>query len=137
MYKLIEGTLTNEFTGSGIVLVTKGGKVLLLKKPRGPWGMPGGKPAYGELPHETALRETFEETGIAIEEVSKPITIYYKNKKYYSYFIILDNKKEIHLSNEHKRYKWVHYTELPGLRLIPPIKENLNIYLKKIKEMLN
>ncbi len=136
MYRLIEGTIKTEFMGAGVVFVTKSGKVLILKKPKGPWGMPGGKPAYGELPEEAALRETYEETGIKVEDVSKPIVIYYRGKKYYSFFKLIDKKIDIQLSKEHKNYKWVPYDELKNIKLIPPIKENLDLYLKEIKRHL-
>lgn len=136
MYRLIEGTISNGFAGAGIVFFTKKGKVLILKKNRGPWGMPGGKPAYGELPEETAIRETFEETGIKIDKPLKPISVYYKHKKYYSYFYIFDEKVNVKLSSEHKEYKWVYFENLNKIKLVPPIRENLDAYLKEIKRLL-
>lgn len=136
MYRLIEGTIKSEFMGAGIVFVTKGGKVLILKKPKGPWGMPGGKPVYGEFPEETALRETYEETGIKVEAIANPIIVYYRGKKYYSFFNLIDKKIDINLSKEHKDYKWVLYNELKNIKLIPPIKENLDLYLKEIERRL-
>jgi len=44
--------------------------VLVVKQVNGHyWGFPKGKPNLGEMPHETASRELFEETGLEIKEM--------------------------------------------------------------------
>lgn len=42
-------------------------KVLLIKQWNGVWALPGGTHEAGEAPKCTALRETWEETGLAVE----------------------------------------------------------------------
>ena len=52
----------------GIVLfrnASNKNKFLLLNYPQGHWDFVKGKVEEGETPHETALRETKEETGIS------------------------------------------------------------------------
>jgi|SRR3989344_1974204 len=59
---------------AGICIIHKN-KVLLLQQPKnaphaGKWGPPGGHSAAGETPLETAVRETYEETGIRTQPTS-------------------------------------------------------------------
>ena len=56
------------------VIVTKDEKVLLLKRQgshgNGSWAPPGGHIEYGESLEECARRETLEETGVEIGEIT-------------------------------------------------------------------
>src|SRR5271156_4090897 len=57
--------LPNHFTASGIVIELD--HILLVHHRRiGAWLPPGGHIEEHELPHETAIRETKEETGVDI-----------------------------------------------------------------------
>ena len=48
-------------------------KLLLLKQERSKfWLLPGGHIEDNELPHEAAIREVLEETGLTIELLQKP-----------------------------------------------------------------
>lgn len=137
IYNLIVESTGEGFTGAGIILVTKKGKVLALKKQNGSWGLPGGKPEEGETPEEAAIRETKEETGIAVPKlIIKPITLKYNHKLYYSFIHIVENKIEVHLSKEHKDYDWVHLSEFKKMKLIPPFRENFNQIANEIKKQL-
>ena len=53
----------------------KDGKVLLIKKARGPYtgryDLPGGSPEAGETPTETLMREVKEETGLSAKPLSE------------------------------------------------------------------
>ncbi|NDE62928.1 MAG: NUDIX domain-containing protein [Chlamydiae bacterium] len=58
-------------------LIEQDGKVLLVKKSRGPyegmWDLPGGRPIHGETILETLSREVLEETGIEILQANAMI----------------------------------------------------------------
>jgi len=55
------------------VFVVNEGKVLLLKQERSKfWLLPGGHVENNELPHEAAVREVLEETGLQVELFQKP-----------------------------------------------------------------
>lgn len=137
IYRLIEGISLTQFTGAGIIIVTRKGKVLLLKKQSGSWGMPGGKPSEDELPIETAIRETEEETGIKIDSLKDPIVFYYKDKKYYSYVYVVERESIVRLSKEHKNFKWVYFKELEKYKLVPPLRSQLSSYIAEIEKTLN
>jgi 8-oxo-dGTP pyrophosphatase MutT (NUDIX family) len=52
------------------------GRILLVKAAyRWRWGMPGGLMDAGEGPAEAVVRETLEETGLAIELVGEPVVV--------------------------------------------------------------
>lgn len=68
---LIPEHADRDFTASSYVI--RDGKVLLLNHRKlGVWLQPGGHIVGSELPHETARRETREETGYEIEFMEKP-----------------------------------------------------------------
>jgi ADP-ribose pyrophosphatase YjhB (NUDIX family) len=48
------------------VVVNDQDEILLVRSPRRGWEMPGGQVERGETPHEAALREVLEESGIEV-----------------------------------------------------------------------
>lgn len=57
---------------AGIFVIQKN-KILFLKQTRSKYlVLPGGHIGENELPHEAAIRETFEETGLKIKLLEKP-----------------------------------------------------------------
>ncbi len=62
--------MRNDFTASGYVLNHTGDKVLFIfHKKLQKWLPPGGHLDPNELPHQAAIREIFEETGVRAELV--------------------------------------------------------------------
>jgi 8-oxo-dGTP diphosphatase len=58
----------------GVSVIIKNGDRILLEKRQhshgaGTWGPPSGHIDYGEVPEQTAIRETMEETGVTISDV--------------------------------------------------------------------
>jgi ADP-ribose pyrophosphatase YjhB (NUDIX family) len=58
---------------SADVIVTIGGKILLVKRRNPPygWAIPGGFIEYGESAEDAAARELREETGIGLEDLAQ------------------------------------------------------------------
>ena len=63
-------SLPNHFTASAVV-IEKGHILLIHHKRIGAWLPPGGHIDAGEIPHQTAVREVFEETGVAVTVLSE------------------------------------------------------------------
>ncbi len=55
--------------GAACVIFDARGRVLLIEENYGRrrWGLPGGQLEDGEVPHDAAMRETREETGLDVE----------------------------------------------------------------------
>ena len=112
-----------EQKSAGIVLFRNdSGKneFLLLNYPQGHWDFIKGKVEQGETPHETALRETKEETGISdIEfidgfEESVEYDFRFKNEDIHKkviFFLAKTNEKKISLSHEHDDFVWLDYDD--------------------------
>jgi 8-oxo-dGTP pyrophosphatase MutT (NUDIX family) len=110
-----------EETSAGIVLFRKEGVkklFLLLHYPSGHWDFVKGKMEQGESTHQTAIRETKEETGITdivfIENFEEWIDYKFKYQgelvqKKVVFFLAETKTKEIKISHEHSGYTWMDY----------------------------
>ena len=110
-----------EETSAGIVLFRKEeSKILflLLHYPSGHWDFVKGKMEKGEKTHETAIRETKEETGITditfVENFEEWINYNFKYQgelvqKKVVFFLAETKTKEIKISHEHSGYTWMDY----------------------------
>ena len=113
-----------EQKSAGIVLFRNNSnknEFLLLNYPQGHWDFIKGKVEQDETPHETALRETKEETGISdIEfidgfEESVEYNFRFKNEDIHKKVIFFLAKTEtlqtVSLSHEHNDYLWLAYND--------------------------
>jgi len=112
-----------EQKSAGIVLFRNdSGKneFLLLNYPQGHWDFVKGKIEQNETSHETALRETKEETGITnIEfvdgfEESVEYDFRFKKEDIHKkviFFLAKTNEKKISLSHEHNDFVWLEYDD--------------------------
>ena len=110
-----------EETSAGIVLFRKEESknlFLLLHYPSGHWDFVKGKMEKGESTHQTAVRETKEETGITditfVENFEEWIEYNFKYQgelvqKKVVFFLAETKTKEIKISHEHSGYTWMDY----------------------------
>ena len=110
-----------EETSAGIVLYRKEDTkklFLLLHYPSGHWDFVKGKMEKNETTHETAIRETKEETGITdivfAENFEEWIEYNFKYQgelvqKKVVFFLAETKTKEIKISHEHSGYTWMDY----------------------------
>ena len=93
---------------------------LLLNYPQGHWDFVKGKVEQNETPHETAIREAREETGITnIEfidgfEESVEYDFRFKKENIHKkviFFLAKTDEKNIKLSHEHNDYLWLEYND--------------------------
>ena len=110
-----------EETSAGIVLFRKEGSknlFLLLHYPSGHWDFVKGKMEKDETIHETAIRETKEETGIIdvkfLDNFEEWIeyNFQYQGELVYKkvvFFLAETNTKDVEISHEHLNYTWMDY----------------------------
>jgi len=110
-----------EETSAGIILFRKeDAKILflLLHYPSGHWDFIKGKMEEGESTHETAIRETKEETGITditfLENFEEWIKYDFQYQgelvhKKVVFFLAETKTKEVTISHEHLDYAWIDY----------------------------
>ena len=110
-----------EETSAGIVLFRKENSknlFLLLNYPSGHWDFVKGKMEKGETTHETAIRETKEETEITditfLENFEEWIAYNFQYQgelvqKKVVFFLAETKTKEVKISHEHLNYIWVDY----------------------------
>lgn len=124
----------------------KEGRILLLqlshdKREAGKWGVPAGKLDKGETPHQAAIRELYEETGIQIDPTSqiRALGSLYIRKlqtefTYHLFHIQLDQIPEVRLSNEHLNYKWASDKDLTEMDLMAGATEALRYYRAQLSK---
>ena len=110
-----------EETSAGIGLFRKENSknlFLLLNYPSGHWDFVKGKMEIGETTHETAIRETKEETEITditfLENFEEWIAYNFQYQgelvqKKVVFFLAETKTKEVKISHEHLNYTWVDY----------------------------
>ena len=130
---------------AGIVLLRNdSGKneFLLLNYPQGHWDFVKGKVEQNETPHETAIRETKEETGITniefIDGFEESVEYDFRFKKEdihkkVIFFLAKTDEKNIKLSHEHNDYLWLEYNDA----LKKTTFENAKNVLSKASEFLS
>lgn len=126
--------------GAGI-LFTDGTSILLLKRAKDgdsadygeTWGIPGGKTEKGEMPIETAVRETKEEAG-SVEGTRFAQFDERDGRHVFTVFLYkVRSPFKIKLSNEHTDSKWIDLADLKKFSLHPKFQEHLPYYLKAIQ----
>jgi 8-oxo-dGTP pyrophosphatase MutT (NUDIX family) len=115
-----------EETSAGIVLFRKeDSKILflLLHYPSGHWDFIKGKMEKGESIHQTAVRETKEETGITditfLENFEEWIEYNFQYQgelvhKKVVFFLAETKTKDVTISHEHLGHVWMDYTSSLG-----------------------
>ena len=111
-----------EETSAGIVLFRKEETkilFLLLHYPSGHWDFVKGKMEEGESAHDTAIRETEEETGIIdiafLDNFEEWIEYNFQYKgelvhKKVVFFLAETKTKQVKISHEHLDYTWMDYS---------------------------
>jgi len=129
--------------GAAILILDDQDRLLLMKRSdSGCWGPPGGATEPGEVVEEAARRETLEETGLQVGEMtlfgvfSGP-ELYYKypnGDEVYNVTIMYLSREvtgDICLNGEHTEWRWFAPDEIPD-DLSPPIKPVIEKFKKSV-----
>ena len=134
-----------EETSAGIVLFRKEeSKILflLLHYPSGHWDFVKGKMEQGESTHQTAIRETKEETGITdilfVENFEEWIEYNFKYQgelvqKKDVFFLAETKTEQVKISHEHSGYTWMDYNS----SMEKTTFDNAKTVLTKAKKLLS
>ena len=128
------------FSSTTNMLVIKDGKVLLVKRSDdladfpGWYILPGGKQERNETPKETAIRETFEETGIQISDADLKViaTHYheYKSKVYVIFIFSSPNFMGKLVGSKEGTPEWMNIeTAVSHPKLYPDLKRHIKLIL--------
>lgn len=104
-----------------VTFITQENRVLLVKRgvepEEGQWALPAGYVDYGEDPRETAIRETYEETGLQIEIQSLFDVMFYRGHNAVIVIIYQANAigGQLQAGDDAAEAKWFAPTELPEL----------------------
>ena len=126
--------------GAGIIF-TDGQKILLLRRANigdylGYWAPPGGKAKEGEVPLETAKRESKEECG---HNEGQRFSDHHSQDGGHHFYTYLMTVKpfEAKLSKEHDMSKWVDLDEVENMKLHPKFKDSWPTYKRAIERKFN
>lgn len=120
------------------------GRILLMERASNSvegrtWGVPAGKIEVGETPHQAAVRELFEETGIkaASSQVKEIGKLYIRKLRgdfiYHMFQVRINEMSKVILSPEHIKYLWAAAEDIETLHLIGGGWEALNYYARMKK----
>ena len=113
-------------SSAGVVLYRRTGAgdlFLLLHYPAGHWDFVKGHVEHGETAREAAIRELYEETGIAdatlVRGFRRRIRYTYRHggrtyAKQVVLFLARTNTEQVHISEEHQGYMWCSYGQSLG-----------------------
>jgi len=121
--------IPNHFTASAVVIALN--HILLVHHRRiKAWLPPGGHIADMEMPHEAAVRETFEETGVNVEVISEPVPQTGKKD-----FLFLPQPLCLHAVNAIEKEVSLYHLDLaylcrpvPSLEHLPPITTTQEVH---------
>lgn len=108
------------------------GEYLIVKRAEhdtnpGLWEFPGGG-VEAEDRRETALRELREETGLEgdVKQEGSPTVVEKDSLKFrFHPFLIHVETREVELSHEHQKHRWVELSEIESFETVEGVKQDL------------
>ena len=130
-------------TGRGVkALITRNGKILLLREPNGVFDLPGGRVEDDERHRDAARREIDEETGLQIEILGRVVEwSFWKTRSLQitgETVLCQYLGGKVCLSDEHSDYSWVGIDEIGQIHWDRPYlgpEHSALINLPELREM--
>ncbi len=131
--------------GATVLILDSENQLLMLKRcDNNAWGVPGGAMELGESFEDTAKRETLEETGLEVGEMTL-FGVFSGPELYYRYpngdevynaavvYLTRDARGEIKLNDgEHREFRYFELSKLPE-QISPPIKPIIRKIIETFK----
>lgn len=126
------------YTASAFVLNRENKILLLWHKKFNKYVQPGGHILEEELPHEAAIREVYEETGI---NVDIPIKTPFAKEDYFNnvghqvdyQYIGYAINEDIHNNDESFKAGWFSLSELDNIPVVEDLRDKIIYVLKNIE----
>jgi len=120
--------MNDDFEGAGFVFFTPENKILMLQKHNKKWSLVGGHREKGEIPLQTAQRESKEEIGFLPKGQIVDFIKYKRtetNTWGFSFIMKVKETFRVSLSNEHRDYKWINLHNLENFEISKAVKDLL------------
>lgn len=123
----------------GALIFNSAGEVLMLRthKWSGLWGIPGGKPKFGETSEEALRREVKEETNLEIENIEFVLvqdciqsTEFYRDAHFVllNYRCVQAGETKVELNDEAEEFRWLK----PGIAMQLPLNQPTKLILEAV-----
>lgn len=121
-----------------VFLVNDSHEMLIIQLPDGRWQLPGGKLHHQETWSDGIRREIEEETNIKDVNIVRVLFVdnwhTASNDYYRTYFLCTTLQRDITLSSDHCRYKWItQHTDLSPLTFThETVKEHIKTFFSSL-----
>jgi 8-oxo-dGTP diphosphatase len=129
------------------IITDNRGRILLLRKSTddfqaGKWDVPGGRIEIGEYWQDALRREVFEETGLELTKISKPVAVSEwrpiikgETVQIVATFLLcqIAMDSQIKLSKEHDDFAWVKHHDLAKYEIIDTEVDAIEAAFEEIK----
>jgi len=124
-----------KYKAASVIIFNPEGQTLILKRTRSAkwmpekWGFPGGMAEDGEIPGETASRETYEETKLKINNLK-----YLDAENGVIFYCTSDYEGEVEIDWEHDDFIWVNPKDLSNYATTPDLQKRVELSQKLLKK---
>ncbi|WP_457266384.1 NUDIX hydrolase [Pseudomonas sp. P5_C3] len=115
------------------IICRRDDQVLYVRKQKSKWALPGGKIEQGETPHQAAIRELCEETGLVDQNLVFLAELEKNNVLHHIFLAVLATSAEPSPQNEIAACKWG--AKVGDLKTSPATKSIVDSFAKPNSSM--
>jgi 8-oxo-dGTP diphosphatase len=114
------------------VICAQDGNILLVRKDKRKWALPGGKVEPGESPAEAAARELSEETGLDVQELLYLLQFSSGNVVHHVFEASVRNPQDARPQNEIAAIQWRPYAVASEVDAKPATRTIISSFLRRL-----